>query len=161
VKNRIRIIFDRPAALNVNAMATAAERRFKDAQALCDTGDNERAVGAQYLCGFVIEILLKRQLVLQNPIIARKKQHEVTKTERQIWSLIWRSHELPDMLDRLPDLLASIYKAGERDGKSYLRHLNEVCGNWTIQARYSPQSSTIQEARDMLDRVKALKEKLK
>jgi hypothetical protein len=56
-------VFDKQAALKPSAMATVAERRFGDAQALVNTGDNARANGAAYLAGFVVEILLKAQLV--------------------------------------------------------------------------------------------------
>ena len=40
-------------------MATVAERRFDDAAALRATNENARANGVAYLCGYVIEILLK------------------------------------------------------------------------------------------------------
>lgn len=152
-------IYDRNSVLSPTAMKTAAERRFRDAEALCNTGDNERAVGAQYLCGFVVEILLKRRLVLGHSVTAKKQQHGLHKTERKIWNLIWRSHDLADMVDALGDQWKSAIEArGQRAGKPFLKYLNDVCSEWTIQARYSSQSSKIAEAREMLQRVEMLKE---
>jgi hypothetical protein len=81
-------IFGKQSALRPSAMATVAERRFNDADALRQTGINARANGVAYLAGFVIEILLKAQLVKSFPEIARKRQHEVTGNEEEIWRLI-------------------------------------------------------------------------
>lgn len=138
-----------------------AERRFGDASALCDTGDNERATGALYLCGFVVEILLKAQLLRAHEWAATRRSHEVSDAERGIWNLVWRSHDLPQMLRQLPQLQAAVQKAGERRGKPLDVYLKQVCASWGIELRYSPVTTTVAEARDMLERVRALKEVLK
>ena len=96
-------IFDKQATLKPSAMATVAERRFDDAQALCNTGENARANGAAYLAGFVIEILLKARLVAKYPPIANKRPHDVTDAERGMWNLIWRRHDLEGMLEALKE----------------------------------------------------------
>jgi hypothetical protein len=83
-------IFRSHTALRPSTMATVAERRLDDAQALSDTGRNAHANGVAYLAGFVIEILLKARLVAKFPATARKRQHEVLDAERKIWSLIWK-----------------------------------------------------------------------
>src|SRR5688500_4157034 len=138
-------------------MSTVAERRFGDASALCDTGSNERANGALYLCGFVVEILLKAQLLKTYEKTA-KRRHNVPEAEREVWNLIWRSHDLGDMLRKLPHLQAAVQTAGEHRDKLLLQYLKELCAQWGIGLRYSPSSTTMAEARDMLDRVRALKE---
>ena len=154
-------IFSKRPELKPAAMATVAERRFEDAKALCDTGKNSRANGAAYLVGFVSEILLKARLVEKWPNIARKRQHEVADAEQQIWRLIWRQHDLEVMLAFLPDLVVALKKRGERDHHDYAQDLKKLCATWTIQARYSPNSILLKEARDMLDRIRRLKELLK
>jgi hypothetical protein len=154
-------IFEKQGVLKPSAMVTVAERRFEDAQALCATRQNARANGAAYLAGFVIEILLKARLVRQYETIARKRQHDVKDAERGVWSLIWRSHDLGAMLDAMPELEAALKKRSDRAGENYLKDLKAVCAAWTIQARYSPFSVTINEAGAFLERVRTLKELLK
>jgi hypothetical protein len=154
-------IFAKEPRLRPSAMATVAERRFADAEALSDTNENARANGVAYLVGFVVEILLKARLVDKFPQIARKQQHEVSETEREIWRLIWRQHDLEGMLERMNELDAALKRRGERDGKDYSAELKKVCATWTIQARYSPRTMLMTEAREWLERVRLLKELLK
>ena len=147
--------------LTAGQMRAVAERRFDDAQALCDTGQNARANGVQYLAGIAVEILLKAQLMERYPVEARLRSHELTDASRPVWSLIWRSHDLEEMLDHLPQLGAGVRKQGERAGLPYWKWLSSICGSWTIYARYSTLSTTMSSAREMLDRVRQLKEVLK
>lgn len=155
-------IFTRNARVRPGQMIAVAERRFGDAEALCRTGANARANGAQYLCGIVIEILLKTQLIELYPAITGKRQHQlVDDSERRVWSLVWRSHDLSEMLDHLRDLEAAVKKRGDRAGRPYLRWLKGICESWTIHARYSTLSSTIDQAEEMLAQVRELKEVLK
>jgi len=142
-------------------MVTVAERRFDDATALCDTKQNARANGAAYLAGFVIEILLKAKLVNKYSQTARKRQHDVNDAERDIWSLIWRSHDLGSMLDAMPELEAALKKRAERAGIDYFGRLKGICATWTIQARYSPFTMGISQAKELLMTVRDLKELLK
>jgi hypothetical protein len=157
-------IFDRQAQLKPSAMATVADRRFEDAVALCETKQNARANGAAYLIGFVIEILLKARLIEKYNFVARKRPHELNslaEKEREIWSLIWRRHDLDGMLSNLDDLEAALIKQGERDGRRYLEDLRKICATWTIQARYSSKTMALAEVEGLIDRVRRLKEKLK
>jgi hypothetical protein len=154
-------IFRKQLTLKPSAMATVAERRFDDAVALYETRQNARANGVAYLAGFVIEILLKARLVERFPATARKRQHEVAASEREIWALIWRRHDLDAMLDQMPELEAALKKKSERAGKRYFDDLKVICATWTIQARYSPLTIRMIEAREMLERVRALKELLR
>ena len=154
-------IFIKEPKLKPSAMAGVAERRFNDAVALCDTGENARANGAAYLAGFVIEILLKARLVSKFESIARKRPHEVGDADREVWNLIWRRHDLEGMVTALKELEVALKARGERDGIDYAAELKKVCAEWTIQARYSPRTMLMSEARDILERVRRLKELLK
>ena len=152
-------IFERQV-LKPSQLYAVAEKRFGDAKAPCDTQDNERANGAMYLCGFVVEILLKARLVRLHSSTA-KMRRDVPDAERKISQLIWRSHNLLEMLVELRPLEAAVKKAAERSGQPFDHWLKDICTTWTIHARYSSRSTTIAEARDMLDRVRQLKEILK
>jgi hypothetical protein len=154
-------IFEKQGSLKPSAMATVAERRFVDAETLRKTDENARANGVAYLVGFVVEILLKARLVQRFAAIAKKPLSKVTDDEREVWSLIWRRHDLESMLDQMPELEAALKKRGERDGTDYAADLKKICATWTIQARYSPHTIRMDEAAEMLERVRALKELLK
>jgi len=148
--------------LKPSQLVTVAERRFADAEALCDTGKNVHANGAQYLCGFVIEMLLKARLMQRYSLVASKPPHaEMSQDEQRIWSLIYRSHDLREMLDRLPQLEAALQPKGREGAPPYWQHLVEICANWTVHARYSPLSTTMAEARKLIERVRELKKVLK
>ena len=142
-------------------LISVADRRFDDAAALCATGQNARANGAQYLAGLVLDILLKAQLMRLYPVTGRKRSHEVRDSERVVWNLIWRSHDLSEMLIQLPDRLSALDKKSERAGKPYSQWLRAICAEWSILLRYSTRASTIAEAQEMLERVRQLKELLK
>lgn len=146
--------------LTARQMRSVAERRFDDASALCDTGQNARSNGAQYLAGIVIEILLKAALAKQFAHIASKRNHDVLEHERKIWNLVWRSHDLTEMLEELPALRGAIELRGKRAGRPYTEWRFDICGRWTIFARYASVNSTIDEARKMLERDRQLKEVL-
>src|SRR4051812_35893 len=131
-------VFDKQSQLKPSAMATVAERRFADAEALAATRQNSHANGCAYLAGFVVEILLKARLVQKFPTIARKRPHELSANEHEVWGLIWRRHDLDDMLDQMPELEAALKKKAERSQANYGADLKAVCATWTIHARYSP-----------------------
>lgn len=154
-------IFEKQPVSRPGQLAAVAERRFADAQALCDTGENARANGVQYLAGIVLDVLLKAQLMRRYPSVARARGSELAESERAMWGLIWRSHDLAGMLDNLPELRVAVQKRGVRDGLPYWAWLTEICGVWSVHARYSSMTSTIDEARMFLERVRHLKELLK
>lgn len=154
-------IFAKQGILKPSTMRAVADRRFGDAKALRETHDNDRANGTAYLAGFVIEILLKAKLIEKFPQIARKPQHAVTDDEREVWLLVWKRHDLDDMLSQMAELEAALKKKGERDGYDYLSQLKHLCATWTIQARYSSRTILMSEAVKLLERVRQLKEVLK
>ena len=154
-------IFERKLRPKPSAMVTVAERRFEDAQALCDTGKNARANGAVYLAGFVVEILLKAMLLRKFNAVARKPAHEVLDAaEIEIRSLIYRRHDLVGMLAQLRELQAKLKALGERDGYDYLGELKK-CAQWSVQLRYSSHTMQMSEAVEFLERVRRLKEVLR
>ena len=154
-------IFEKQGILKPSAMKTVAERRFEDAAALRKTEEHARANGVAYLVGFVIEILLKAKLVEKFPAIARTPRHAVKDDQRKVWSLIWRRHDLDDMLAHLSELQAFLIRKSEREGYNYYEDLKKVCITWTIQARYSSRTMLMVEATELLERVRKLKESLK
>lgn len=141
-------------------MRAVAEQRFGDAQALRKTGENERANGALYLGGFVIEILLKMQLVQAFPSTTRAAASGLQRPHR-FQQLVWSSHDLAALLDELPQLEAALRSKGRQDGCDYVTQLKSICQIWTIQARYSSHKIGMKQASDFLDRVANLKEVLK
>ena len=148
--------------LRPSQLRTVAERRFADAEALRETRRNERANGVMYLAGFVIECLLKAKLLdtfrwLQSAGSAEGRPRD----EQRLWSLCYRSHDLDEILARLPMVVQRFAGAEQQGTLRLLNHLRSICAQWTIQARYSPYAAMMSEAADFLDRVKELKEWLK
>lgn len=155
-------IFAKQATVDPNRLYAVAERRFRDAEVLCATGHADRSSGAQYLAGFVIEILLKRQLVNQYKRIRNLSAGStLSGSERRHWELVWRSHDLELLLNALPNLKATLIDKGRRSGATYYEDLLTVCSTWTVFARYSSNTSTIWQAEQLLERVRRLKEVLK
>ena len=154
-------IFAKQSNLKPSAMRTVAERRYGDANALRNTGANERANGVAYLAGFVVEILLKALLVEGCPSIARTSQHAPIGRENKKSFLVWRSHDLEEILASMPELEAALTKKGEIAGHAYFSDLKVIYATWNIQARYSSHSMTMKDAPVMLDKVGTLKELLK
>ena len=149
-------IFEK-SRLSASQLRTVARRRYDDAECLRESGKNPRANGVFYLGGFVIECMLKARLLEQYPTVAAKRNPaELSKSDRDIWKLIFVSHELDAMLGKLPDLSKQMLAAKSGDGTGALANLNRICGEWTIFARYSTQSETMHEASRFLDRIKEL-----
>src|SRR6266853_3568211 len=100
----MRDIFDK-VKLSPAQLRTVAQRRFDDADYLRKSGDNARANGVFYLGGFVIECLLKAKLLELRPSMQRAVSTEtMSEKDRRLWSLIFRSHDLGEMLARVPAL---------------------------------------------------------
>jgi hypothetical protein len=86
-----------------------AERRFGDADCLRKSGVNERANGAMYLAGLVIECLLKAKLMEASPWLQNAGSAEAgPRAERHRWSLCYRSHDLDEILAELPNVVARL-----------------------------------------------------
>lgn len=143
-------------------MGAVAERRYGDAECLRQSGQNARANGVFYLGGLVIECLLKARLLDQYPSVGAARTPEgLSPSDRQVWQLIYRSHELDEMLEYLPDIERRLALADRIDGRGRTRRLKRICLEWSIFARYSPLSSKMAEASEFLDDVKELRTWLK
>jgi hypothetical protein len=143
--------------LTPSQLRLVADRRFDDANYLRSSGLNARANGVFYLAGFVVECLLKARLAEQYPTVASQRNPaHLSKSDRDIWEMIFRSHELNDMLERLPDIRKKMEAARTQGGAESMANLNRICGAWTIFARYSTRSETMKNASHFLDSVKEL-----
>jgi hypothetical protein len=154
-------IFDR-VRLTPSQLRTVASRRFSDADALRRTGKNERANGVMYLSGFVVECLLKAKLLSEFPWLQNAGSPQGRSVDDQrLWSLCYRSHDLEEILARLPKLARSLEEIEQAGSPILANGLKSICAHWTIFARYSPSSAMMSEAVEFLTTVKELKEWLK
>jgi hypothetical protein len=148
--------------LRPSQLRTVADRRLADARYLRDSRRNERANGAMYLGGFVVECLMKASLLERNPWLQNAAiPSRRTPAEQKLWSLCYRSHDLEEILEQLPEMLDPLKRLGQREQSRLTASLRSVCGQWTIFARYSPRSATMDEAAQFLARVEELKPWLK
>lgn len=145
--------------LSPTALRTVAERRLGDAEALRKTGDNARANGVFYLGGFVVEILLKGKLLEKYPSLQHARSAEqADPSERHVWTLLYRSHDLDAILKRLPELQQRLLARDAASGTGNFGRLKRLCEQWTIFARYSSRTETMKRASDFLDQIKELKQ---
>lgn len=152
-----RSIFDR-LRLRPAQMRTVADRRYGDAQALCATGSNARANGAVYLGRFVVECLLKAKLLEKHPWLEAVRSPERHGREEQaLWSLFYRSHDLAELLERLPEVSANLAEAEKRGHPGIHSALKSICAEWTVHVRYSPHTVDIGKAKQFLDAVEEVK----
>ena len=143
----------RPAQLR-----TVSHRRFDDADALRDTKENARANGAIYLGGFVIECLLKARLLERFPWLQSAGSPEGRPKEDQyLWSLCYRSHDLDEILAKIPEITERLSRLEQRESGRLSQSLKSICGQWTIYARYSPYNADIDDARKFLDEIEEIK----
>ncbi len=150
---KARTIFERQK-LNPRQLRTVAERRLGDARFLQKSGLNARANGAMYLAGFVVECLLKANLLEEHPWLqSAGSPPERSGNERALWFLCYRWHDLGGMLERLPRLTERLAAAGQRGQTRVLQSLKSICAQWTIQARYSPQMATLQDADQFISQI--------
>ena len=111
-----------------------------------------------YLAGFVIECLLKAELLRQNPWLQNgSRPGTKRRADHVLWSLCYRSHNLEEILAQLPSLIERLYKLEQREQSRLTANLMSVCAEWTIFARYSPHSATMTEAAEFVARVEELK----
>ena len=143
-------IFER-VRLKPSQLRTVAERRYADADALRKTGQNARANGVMYLGGFVLECLLKANLLetytwLQN-------RSPTSASESVLWNLCYLKHDLASILAKLPALRRQL---AEYD-PNLLLTLEALCAIWTVHARYSPHQATMKDAADFLNQIKEIR----
>jgi len=154
-----RSIFEK-IRLTPGAMRTVADRRFDDAEALRKTGENARANGAMYLAGFVVECLLKARLLKEHPWLQRSLDPgSLSAKDKQLYLLCYKMHDLEQLLEHLPDLKRKVLEASKfcPSGSNPFQSLMAIVEDWTIFARYSPRTATIDEAARFLKQVKEVK----
>jgi hypothetical protein len=151
------IIFKK-VRLRPTQLRTVAERRFDDAETLRKSGQNARANGAMYLGGFVIECLLKAKLLERFPWLqSAGTAAGRSKTDQHLWSLCYRSHDLDEILDKIPEVVDRLSAMEGRQSNRLVQSLKSICGQWTIFARYSPYTADIDDARIFLEQIRELK----
>lgn len=154
--DRGRKIFLKTALRPAQARAVA-DRRLNDARYLAASLSNDRANGAMYLAGFVVECLLKARLLEKHPWLQRARSATGLDDERRaLWSLCYRSHELDELLARMPEVEATLLAEGPRSQR-LLVVLRTLCAEWTIFARYAPSSASIEDAREFVRRVETVR----
>ena len=150
-------IFDR-VSLRPSQLRSVADRRYADAIALRDTGENERANGAMYLGGFVLELLLKAAMLEEYPWLANAAfPSRRGQADQHLWSLCYRSHDLHEILEKLPKVQSRVSAVGRGQRRLLLNDLKMICGQWTVFVRYSPQSAIMTDAKEFLERIRELK----
>ena len=148
--------------LTPGQLRAVAERRFADAQCLLDSRRMERANGAIYMAGFVIECLLKALLLERHPNLQTKVDPaKLSPSDAEVHSLVYRRHDLDDMLGFLPEIQTKLSRIESRFGQIIWSEFNAACVEWTVYARYSPRNAKLDEAESFLATVKEVKKWLK
>lgn len=152
-----RSIFEKER-LRPSQIYAVADRRFRDAVCLRDDDNSERANGAMYLGGFVVECLLKARLIECHAWLERGRPDEgASASDQEAWDLCYRQHNLSEILRLLPELKRELSAGGSLQHSPY-RSLQSVCAEWTIYARYSARQATRDEAREFIARVKEIRD---
>jgi hypothetical protein len=111
-----------------------------------------------YLGGLVIECLLKARLLRRFPWLQNAGSPEGrSRSDGRLWSLCYRSHDLDEILARLPEVTAKLSQLEQRESNRLTQSLKSICARWTIYARYSPHSADMDDARVFLDQIEELK----
>jgi hypothetical protein len=153
-------IFSRPR-LTPGQLRAVAERRFGDAKCLVDSGNSERANGAIYMAGFVIECLLKALLLERRPNLQRRVDPaRLSAGDEKVLNLLYR-HDLDEMLVYLPEVERKLEGVRTKSRQPAWREFNSICAQWTIYARYSSRSAKIADARNYLETIGEAKKWLK
>lgn len=133
-----------------------AEERYKDAKVLLHS-PNRRYSGALYLSGLVLDCLFKAKLLEKYPEVAGASPQSLSEDHRFIQSLIFRSHDLAEMLAYLPEILQRLSAMEEYKRARLTTSIRMLCDRWTIQTRYSTQPVPKEDAEDFFDRLTELK----
>jgi hypothetical protein len=138
-----------------------AERRFGDAECLLDSEDSERANGAIYMAGFVVECLLKALLVERHPNLGKPLDPaKLSSSDREVFEALY-SHDLDDMLGFLPEFEKKLSGIKTTSGQDAWKALNDICEEWAVFIRYSPSFAKMDNARRYLETVREVKKWLK
>lgn len=114
------------------------------------------------MAAFVVECLLKALLLerhpnLQNPLDPSR----LSKTDKEAFDLIYRSHELDAMLVFLPEVEKKLVLVNTESGRSAWREFQSICEEWTVYVRYSPRLAELDRAEHYLETMTEAKKWLK
>lgn len=143
--------------LTPTQLRTVADRRFDDAMYLCNSNQNRHANGVYYLGGFVLECLLKALMLERYPElkIPTQEAEKLAPPMRHRINLVYRWHDLTALLAALPEALSRLDIADRTGG---LRtSMIDLCGLWSVFARYSPRTAMMRDASDFLKQIKDVK----
>ncbi len=144
--------------LKPDQMRAVAEKRFGDSKCLLKSNDKDRANGAIYMAGLVIECLLKALLLDRHPNLrVGIDPARLSSSDQEVFYLIYQRHELDDMCGFIPELEKKLNGLKTRSGLSAWREFENICEEWTIYARYSPQSATLAKAARYLETIEEVK----
>lgn len=148
-------VFDR-VQLQPTQLRTVAHRRYADAQYLCASQLNRHANAVLYLGGFVVECLLEARLMQRHPWLqAPHTRRTPSARERRLYDLCYRWHDLAAVLECVPEAMEQLTRR-DPTGRTAVA-LRTVCERWTVFARYSPRTATMQEAQQFLDQIKEIR----
>jgi len=148
--------------LKPDQLRAAAEKRFGDAKCLTNSGNRDRANGAMYMAGFAIECLLKALLLDRHPNLKSEiDPARLSSSDKEVFDLMYRSHELDDTCGFLPELKEKLRRAKTKSGSSVWERFQDICAEWTVYARYSPRHAEIADAKRYLETVEEVKKWLK
>jgi hypothetical protein len=153
-------IFDKQR-LTPGQLRAVAELRLDDALALLATGINARANGAIYLAGFVIECLLKAQLLERHPNLqGRVDPAALSAADAEVFALLYR-HDLDEMLVFLRQVREKLLALPAGKNGPVWPRFRSLCAQWTVYVRYSPKLASIADARNYVSTVQEVKQWLK
>lgn len=136
--------------LSPSQIRTVSDWRLADATYLSGSRKNNYSNGVIYLAGFVLECLLKALLIEKHAWLQAQREFPHKDRKRQhLWSLVYRSHDLVDILEQLPELSAALGGAN----RPVYDKLQVLSLSWTVFARYSPKRTTMSEADDFLSQL--------
>ena len=147
--------------LTPGQLRAVAERRLDDARCLRDSRHPQRANGAIYMAGFAVECLLKALLLERHPNLGKPVDPaKLSRSDREVFELLY-SHDLGDMLGFLPELEKKLSAVRTKSRRSAWQAFNDICEEWTVYARYSPRTASMEQAADYIDTVEEVKQWLR
>ncbi len=147
-------VFDRPNLAPADARRVAAWR-WADAEYLARSPLPVHTNGAMYFAGLHIELLMKALLLEKHSWLSGLPGGG-SPTNRRLFDLVYRYHDLEGLLAELPEVFDRIERFSQRDPATLQRMLKQVCGEWTIHVRYAKTLAGPEEAAEFLARVKEL-----
>lgn len=155
-RRRSRIVIP-SSRLTPSQVRAVADLRLGDAKLLHASGLRRHNNGVVYLCGLAVDCLLKAALLEKHSELRTLEPHSLTGDRRALWLLIYRTHELDEMLARLPELQVRLAGADARGTSRLLTILKSVCASWSISSRYNTRTVETDDAHVLFARVQELR----